>query len=172
VFSQLEVFDCWGRVALIIGSILSGYDGISRESPTKDVDPVRGGLVGESLGDALRPCGVDDLLLNVDGGVREVVLDALITRPGTIHELTGAFANYYGEVSNEVGRVFNLAMRRGGAYGGEAVYGLGLSSMLSGALVRGRAVDAGVVGEALRLAAQAIPFMRGFDRAMHSSLRH
>jgi hypothetical protein len=166
VFSQLEVFDCWGRVALIIGSILSGYDGISRESPTKYADPVRGGLVGESLGDALRPCGVDDLLLNVDGGVREVVLDALITRPGTIHELTGAFANYYREVSNEVDRVFNLAVRRGGAYGGEAVYGLGLSSMLSGALVRGRAVDAGVVGEALRLATQAIPFMRSFDRAI------
>jgi len=166
VFSQLEVFDCWGRVALIIGSILSGYDGISKESPTKDVDPVRGGLVGESLGDALRPCGVDDLLLNVDGGVREVVLDALITRPGTIHELTGAFANYYREVSKEVARIFNLAVRRGGAYSGEAVYGLGLSSMLSGALVRGRAVDAGVVGEALRLAAQAIPLMRGFDRAI------
>ncbi len=166
MFSQLEVFDCWGRVALIIGSVLSGYDGISRESPTKDVDPVRGGLVGESLGDALRPCSVDDLLLNVDGGVREVVLDALITRPGTIRELTGAFANYYREVSNEVGRVFNLAVRRGGAYGWEAVYGLGLSSMLSGALVRGRAVDAGVVGEALRLATQAIPFMRGFDRAI------
>jgi hypothetical protein len=95
-----------------------------------------------------------------------VVLDALITRPGTIHELTGAFADHYREVSNEVDRVFNLAVRRGGAYGGEAVYGLGLSSMLSGALVRGRAVDAGVVGEALRLAAQAIPFMRGFDRAI------
>jgi hypothetical protein len=106
------------------------------------------------------------LLLDVDGGVREVVLDALITRPGTIHELTGAFANYYREVSNEVARVFNLAVRRGGAYGGEAVYGLGLSSMLSGALVKGRAVDAGVVGEALRLATQAIPFMRGFDRAI------
>jgi len=166
VFSQLEVFDCWGRVTLIVGSILSGYDGISRESPPKDVDPVRGGLVGESLGDALRPCGVDDLLLNVDGGVREVVLDALITRPGAIHELTGAFANYYGEVSNEVVRVFNLAVRRGGAYSGEAVYGLGLSSMLSGALVKGKAVDAGVVGEALRLAAQAIPFMRSFDRAI------
>jgi len=165
VFSQLEVFDCWGRVALIIGSILSGYDGISRESPTKDADSVRGELVRESLGDALRPCSVDDLLLNVDGGVKEVVLDTLITRPGTIHELTGAFANYYREVSNEVGRVFNLAVRRGGAYGWEAVYGLGLSSMLSGALVRGRAVDAGVVGEALRLAAQAIPFMRNFDRA-------
>jgi len=165
VFSQLEVFDCWGRVALIIGSILSGYDGISRESPTKDADPVRGGLVGESLGDALRPCSVDDLLLNVDGGVKEVVLDALITRPGTIHELTGAFADYYREASNEVDRVFNLAVRRGGAYGGEAVYGLGLSSMLSGALVRGRAVDAGVVGEALRLAAQAIPFMRSLDKA-------
>lgn len=72
MFSQLEVFDCWGRVALIIGSILSGYDGISRESLTKDADPVRGGLVGESLGDALRPCSVDDLLLNVDGGVKEV----------------------------------------------------------------------------------------------------
>jgi hypothetical protein len=166
VFSQLEVFDCWGRVALIIGSILSGYDGISRESPTKDVDPVRGGLVGESLGDALRPCSVDDLLLNVDGGVREVVLDALITRPGTIHELTGAFANYYGEVSNEVGRVFNLAVRRGGAYSGEAVYGLGLSSMLSGALTRGKAINADTASEALRLAAQAIPFMRGFDRAI------
>jgi len=166
VFSQLEVFDCWDRVALIVGSVLSGYDGISREFPTKDVNPVRGGLVGESLGDALRPCGVDDLLLNVDGGVREVVLDALITRSGTIHELTGAFANYYREVSNEVVRVFNLAVRRGGAYGGEAVYGLGLSSMLSGALVKGKAVDAGVVDEALRLAIQAIPLMRSFDRAI------
>jgi hypothetical protein len=166
VFSQLEVFDCWGRVALIIGSILSGYDRISKEFPTKDVDPVRGELVRESLGDALRPCGVDDLLLDVDGGVRELVLDALITRPGTIHELTGAFANYYGEASNEVDRVFNLAMRRGGAYGGEAVYGLGLSSMLSGALTRGKAINADTASEALRLAAQAIPFMRGFDRAI------
>jgi hypothetical protein len=79
--------------------------------------------------------------------------------------LTGAFADHYREASNEVVRVFNLAVRRGGAYGGEAVYGLGLSSMLSGALVRGRAVDAGVVGEALRLAAQAIPFMRSLDKA-------
>ncbi|PLC67920.1 hypothetical protein B7L70_06195 [Vulcanisaeta sp. EB80] len=166
MFSQLEVFDCWGRVALIVGSILSGYDGISRESPTKDVDPMRGGLVGESLGDALRPCSVDDLLLDADGGVREVVLDALITRPGTIHELTGAFANYYREVSNEVDRVFNLAVRRGGAYSGEAVYGLGLSSMLSGALTRGKAINADTASEALRLAAQAIPFMRGFDRAI------
>ena len=166
MFSQLEVFDCWGRVTLIVGSILSGYDGISRESPPKDVDPVRGGLVGESLGDALRPCGVDDLLLNVDGGVREVVLDALITRPDSIHELTGAFANYYREVSNEVVRIFNLAVRKGGAYGGEAIYGLGLSSMLSGALTRGKAINADTASEALRLAAQAIPFMRGFDRAI------
>jgi hypothetical protein len=166
VFSQLEVFDCWGRVALIVGSVLGGYDGVSRESPPKDAESMHGRLVSESLGDALRPCGIDDLLLDVDGRVKEEVLDALTTRPGLIRELTGAFANYYREVSKEVARIFNLAVRRGGAYDGEAVYGLGLSSMLSGALVRGRAVDAGVVGEALRLTTQAIPFMRSFDRAI------
>jgi hypothetical protein len=63
-------------------------------------------------------------------------------------------------------RVFNLAVRRGGAYGGEAIYGLGLSSILSGALIRGKAINADTASEALRLAAQAVPFMRGFDRAI------
>jgi hypothetical protein len=165
VFLQPKSYDCWGRAALIIGSILSGYDRISRSLP-KGTGIIRNELVRGSLGNALKPCGIDDALLDAGGRVKEEVLDALTTRPGLIHELSGAFANYCREVSNEVVRVFNLAVRRGGAYGGEVIYGLGLSSMLSGALIKGKAVDAGVVGEALRLAAQAIPFMRGFDRAI------
>jgi len=95
--------NCWRRAALIIGLALAGHDLVSGPEDLRKGD-------AESLGDALRGCGVDDYLLV---GNKIPPLIWYLTYTGV---LTKAFINRYGEAVAEVNRVLNNARGRRNVY--------------------------------------------------------
>jgi len=69
VFKSGEVKRCWRRAVLIAGHALAGYPVLSRrEQSPKDV--------AEALGDALKPCAVDDYL-TIDGKIPRLSIDVV-----------------------------------------------------------------------------------------------
>jgi len=92
--------NCWKRAALIIGYALTGQPIVPRpedlpESLRRDV--------AESLGDALRECGVDYYLLVGN------VIPPLIIDLAYILALAWAFIDKYNEAIAEVNRILNIA---------------------------------------------------------------
>jgi len=69
VFKSGESRHCWRRAVLIAGHALAGYPVLSRrEQSPKDV--------AEALGDALKPCAVDDYL-TIDGKIPRLSIDVV-----------------------------------------------------------------------------------------------
>jgi len=132
--------NCWRRAALIIGYGLAWHDLVSRPEDLP-------GDVIESLGDALRGCGVDDYLL-VGNEIPPLIRHLTYT-----DVLTKAFIDKYGEAVAEVNRVLSIARDRGYIYDAESFYGLGLASIIAKAA---GAVEPGDADAALHIATFAI----------------
>ena len=142
--------DCWKRAALIIGLSLTGR--VSLPGP----EDLPSNVVG-SLGDALNRCGVDDYLL-VGNEIPPLTMN--LAR-NYIHVLTEAFVDKYDKVIEEVNMILKVAKdrivknagNRGGIYVVEALYGLGLTSIIANATDAVKPSDANA---ALRIASFAI----------------
>jgi len=136
--------NCWKRAALIIGYASAGHPIVPRhEDLRKDV--------AESLGDALRECGVDDYLLV--GNVIPPLIWYLIKNHA--RALAGAFIDRYNEAVGEVSRILKIARGRG-INVAERLYGLGLASIIAKAVELNKDVESGGADAALRIASFAI----------------
>jgi hypothetical protein len=163
--NTLKVFsNCWKRAALIIGYASAGRASVPRPEDLSVSLPedLRKSVV-ESLGDALRECGVDDYLLVGDE------IPPLIRRliRNYTRALTEAFIDKYDETVAEVRRVLNTARGRGGISPAEEFYGLGLASIIAKAVESGRPIE--LVGPsnadiALHIASFAIKDVVSADR--------
>jgi len=145
--------NCWNRAALIIGHAMAGQALVPRpeDSPEDDI---------ESLGDALRGCGVDDYLLvsnEIPLLIRYLTYTNVLAEPFIdltyTHVLAKAFIDKYGEAIAEVNRVLSIARGRGSIRIVEEFYGLGLASIIAYAAGSGKPIDADV---ALHIASFAI----------------
>jgi len=134
--------NCWRRAALIIGYGLAGHVSVSRPEDLPEV--------AESLGDALRGCGVDDYLL-VDNKTPPLIRYLTYTRV-----LTKAFIDKYDEAIAEINRILNIARDRGRIHIVEGVYGLGPASIIASAAGSGRAVEPSDADVALYIASSAM----------------
>jgi len=87
--------NCWKRAALIIGLPWGRFVGVPRpEDMPEDLFE----YVAESLGDALRECGVDDYLL-VGNEIPPLIRDLIDDHA---HVLAEAFIDKYGEAVAEI----------------------------------------------------------------------
>jgi len=128
--------NCWKRTALIIGYGFAGYPLAPRlKDLPRDV---------ESLGDALRECGVDDYLL-VGNEIPPLIL-------GLIPGIDAAFINAYDKIISEIK---NLLNNNRNIYDVESLYGLGLALIVAGAVESGN-VEPSDADAALHIAAFAI----------------
>jgi KaiC/GvpD/RAD55 family RecA-like ATPase len=147
--SALKVFsNCWKRATLIIGYASAGHDSVTRpEDLPSDVV--------ESLGDALRKCGVDDYLLVGDE------IPPLIRRliRNYARALAEAFIDRYNEAVAEVRRVLNIARGRGSINTAEEFYGLGLASIIAKAVELNKDVESGGADAALHIVPFAIQYV-------------
>ncbi|MFP3298030.1 MAG: SIR2 family protein [Thermocladium sp.] len=130
----------WKRAAFIIGYGLAGHGSVPRPEDLP-------GDVIESLGDALRGCGIDDYLL-IGNEIPPLIQHLTYTRV-----LTKAFIDKYGEAVDEVNRILSIARGRGSIYDSEEFYGLGLASIIANAA---GAVEPGDADAALHIASFAI----------------
>jgi hypothetical protein len=153
--NALKVFSnvCWKRAALIIGHALAGIPIVPRSKNLSMFLPedLRKSFV-ESLGDALKECGVDYYLLVgnvIPSLVRYVTKDHA-------YALAEAFVDKYDEVVAEVRRILNIARGRGCIYDAERLYGLGLASIIANAARFDRDVKSSDADIALRIAPFAI----------------
>ena len=140
--------NCWKRTALIIGHALTGHPIVPRpedlpESSRRDV--------AESLGDALRECGVDDYLLVSD----EIPLLIQYLNYTRVSTEAFAFIDKYNEAVAEVNRILNIARGRV-ISDAESFYGLGLASIIANAARLGRGVKPGDADTALHIASFTI----------------
>jgi tetratricopeptide (TPR) repeat protein len=136
--------NCWKRAALIIGCALTGHPIVPRpEDLRRDV--------AESLGDALRECGVDDYLL-VGNVIPPLIMGLEIMGLTYSLAFAWAFIDKYNEVVAEVNRILNIARYRGNINSAESLYGLGLASIIANAARLGRDVKPGDADIALRIA--------------------
>jgi tetratricopeptide (TPR) repeat protein len=140
---------CWKRAALIIGYASAGR--VLVPGPEDLPESLRKDFA-ESLGDALRECGVDDYLLV--GNVIPPLIWRLIRNYARV--LAEAFIDKYKEAVVEVRRVLNIARGRGGIYVAEAFYGLGLASIIAKAVESGKPVGPSDADAALHIASFAI----------------
>jgi len=142
--NALKVFsnECWKRAALIIGQALAGIPTVPR--PEGFPESLRGN-VAESLGNALKRCGVDDYLL-VGNVIPPLIWYLIYTRVST-----EAFIDKYNEAVAELNRILNIARGRG-ISDAESLYGLGLASIIANAARLGRDVKPGDADIALRIA--------------------
>ena len=147
--NTLKVFSnkCWKRAALIIGYALTGPPIVPR--PEDLLESLRRD-VAESLGDALRECGVDYYLLVGN------VIPPLIIDLAYILALAWAFIDKYNEAIGEVNRILNIARGRGSIYDAESFYGLGLASIIANAAWLGKDVKPGDADAALHIASFTI----------------
>jgi hypothetical protein len=126
--------NCWKRAALIIGLRLGKFVGVPRpEDMPEDLFE----YVAESLGDALRECGVDDYLLI--GNEIPPLIQYLIDNHA--HVLAEAFIDKYGEAVAEINRIFNIFRIKGGHNGIEELYGLGLAFIIDRAAEMGTQIE-------------------------------
>ena len=145
--------NCWKRAALIIGHALAGRLIVPRpEDLRKDVV--------ESLGDALRECGVDDYLLVGD------IIPPLIMGLAYTHASAEAFIDRYNEAVSEVGRVRDTARGRGCIHETEEFYGLGLASIIARAVESGKPIESRDADAALHIALSAIRHVASPDLIM------
>ena len=108
--------------------------------------------VAESLGDALKRCGVDDYLL-VDNKIPQLIMNLVINNA---HILTKAFVDKYDDAINEVNEILENARDRyvvehTRIYQEESIYGLGLASIIAKAAELGRPIKPSDAGAALRI---------------------
>jgi hypothetical protein len=143
--SALKVFsNCWKRAALIIGFALAGRPIVPRPEDLPS-------YVVESLGDALKRCGVDDYLL-VGNEIPPLIMN--LTKDHA-YALTEAFIDKYDETVAEVRRVLGIARGRGISVA-EAFYGLGLASIIAKAVESGKPVGPSDADAALHIASFVI----------------
>ena len=135
--------NCWRRAALIIGRALAGHGSVPRPEDLP-------GDVIESLGDALRGCGVDDYLL-IGNEIPPLIQHLTYT-----DVLAEAFIDRYGEAVAEVNKVLNIARGRGGITDSESFYGLGLASIIAKAAGSGKPIEPSDADAALHIAPFAI----------------
>jgi len=137
--------NCWKRAVLIIGRALAGIPTVPRPEDLS-------GNVIESLGDALKRCGVDDYLL-VDNKIPQLIMNLVINNA---HILTKAFVDKYDDVINEVNEILENARDRyvvehTRIYQEESIYGLGLASIIAKATESGRPIKPSDADAALRI---------------------
>ncbi|MDT7970343.1 MAG: hypothetical protein RQ842_07225, partial [Vulcanisaeta sp.] len=142
--NALKLFSnvCWKRAALIIGYALTGHPTVPRH------EDLRKGIV-ESLGDALKRCGVDDYLLVGN------VIPPLIWYLTYTHVLTEAFIDKYNEAIGEANKILNIAKGMGISIA-ESFYGLGLASIIADAARLGRDVKPNDADAALKIASLTV----------------
>jgi KaiC/GvpD/RAD55 family RecA-like ATPase len=162
--NALKLFsnECWKRAALIIGHALAWIPIVPRPEDLSVMyllvkgqakiapEDLRKSVV-ESLGDALKRCGVDYYLLVGDKIPR---LIRYLTKDHA-YALTEAFIDNYNEAVAEVNRILNIARGRG-INEAERLYGLALASIIANAARLGRDVKSGDADAALHIAAFAI----------------
>jgi len=155
--NALKLFSnkCWRRAALIIGHALAGHPIVPRpedlpESLRKDF--------AESLGDALRECGVDDYLL-VGNKIPPLIVN--LTKDHA-YALAEAFIDRYNEAVSEVRRVLGIARDRG-ISNAEEFYGLGLASIIAKAVESGKPIEPGDADAALHIASFTIQYVASPD---------
>jgi uncharacterized protein YeeX (DUF496 family) len=156
--NTLKVFsnECWKRAALIIGHALAGIPTVPRPEDlsvfvAKDLRK----SVVESLGDALKRCGVDYYLL-VGDKIPPIITGLVIRGLAYTPALAWAFIDKYNEAIGEVNRILNIARSRVRINGAESFYGLGLASIIANAAGLGRDVKPGDADAALHIASFAI----------------
>jgi len=134
--------ECWKRAALIIGHALAGYVSVPRPEDLSVFLPgdLRKSVV-ESLGDALKRCGVDYYLL-VGNVIPPLIRYLIYTRA-----LAEAFVNKYNEAIAEIRRVLNIVKNRtknrSDIYYAEVLYSLGLASIIAKAVESGKPIEPG-----------------------------
>jgi len=144
--------NCFKRAALIIGHALAGIPTVPRPEDLSVFLPedLRRD-VAESLGDALRECGVHDYLL-VGNKIPPLIKYLTYTRVSTE---AFAFIDKYNETVAEVNRILNIAKGRV-ISDAESFYGLGLASIIANAARLGRDVKASDADTALHIASFTI----------------
>jgi len=120
--------NCWRRVALIIGLVLTERIVVPRPEDLPGDD-------AKFLSDALRECGVDNYLLV--GNVIPPLIWYLIKNHA--RALTEAFVGRYNEVIDEIGRVLSIVRDTPLAVAGP--YGLGLALIIARAAELGKYVE-------------------------------
>jgi Asp-tRNA(Asn)/Glu-tRNA(Gln) amidotransferase C subunit len=141
--------NCWKRAALIIGHALAGDDSVPK--PEGLLESLRRDVV-ESLGDALRECGVDDYLL-VGNKIPPLITNLVINNA---HILTKAFVDRYDDAINEVNEILEnvrdrYVVKHKLIYQEESIYGLGLASIIAKAAELGRPIKPSDADAALRI---------------------
>jgi hypothetical protein len=138
--------------------IESPSDALSRLDANGDKNPQRMSLakyyasIVESLGDALKECGVDNYL--IVGDKIPSLMMGLIGNHACA--LAGVFIDKYNEAIAEIKRLLNIIKNRGEFYYEEAYYGLGLATIIAKATESGRPVGHSDADAALHIASFAM----------------
>jgi predicted aconitase with swiveling domain len=134
VFKSDESRSCWKRVALIVGHALAGYPVFpKREQLPEDVV--------EALGDALKPCTVDDYL-TVDGVMPPLSIGVVQLMP--IRELNILTSYIDAEIikaARKMAEELLVRWRKREIRLAEAIYALGLAALAAEAEVDGETAD-------------------------------
>lgn len=155
LISALKVFsnECWKRAALIIGHALTWRPIVSRHEDLSVflLEDLRKSFF-ESLGNALKECGVDYYLLV--GNVIPPLIRYLTKHHA--YALAEAFVDKHDEAVAEIERVLNIVRKRGIINEAESFYGLGLASIIANAARFDRDVKSSDADIALRMMSFAI----------------
>jgi hypothetical protein len=134
VFKSGESRSCWKRVALIAGHALAGYPVFpKREQLPEDV--------AEALGDALKPCTVDDYL-TINGVIPPLSIGVVQLMP--IRELNILTSYIDAEIIKAAGKMAEellVRWRKREIRLAEAIYALGLAALAAEAEVDGETAD-------------------------------
>jgi len=166
--SALNAFSdkCWKRAIYIIGRALAGdsivfsFKDLSVFLPENLSKSVKS--VVESLGDALKECGVDYYLLV--GNVIPLLIQHLTRNHA--RALAGAFIDKYNETTAEIKRVLNIIKNknRGDIYiTNEVIYGLGLALIIAKAAELNKDVEPSDADAALHIASFALQSVASTD---------
>jgi energy-coupling factor transporter ATP-binding protein EcfA2 len=155
--NTLKVFsnECWKRAALIIGHALAGIPTVPRLEDLSAFLPedLRKSVV-ESLGDALKGCGVDYYLL-VGDKIPPIIIGLIIIGLAYTLAFAWAFIDRYNEAVAEVRRVRDT-VRDMGISVAEGIYGLGLASIIVKAVESGKPIEPGDADAVLSFALSTI----------------
>jgi KaiC/GvpD/RAD55 family RecA-like ATPase len=147
--------NCWKRAALIIGYALAGILTAHRHEDLSVFLPEDlGKSAVESLGDALKRCGVDYYLL-VGNEIPPLTIGLVVMSQAYTPALAEAFIDKYNEAVAEVRRVRDTA-RDKGISDAEKFYGLGLASIIVKAVELGKPIEPGDADAVLNLAISTI----------------
>lgn len=141
--------NCWKRAALIIGHASAGRVSVLRH---EDLSESLRRDIAESLGDALKRCGVDDYLLV---GNKIPPLIWYLTKHHA-YALAEAFVDKYDKAVAEIKRVLNIVRKRGRIYDAEGFYGLGLASIIAKAVEPGKPIEPGDAGAVLHIVSSIV----------------